>query len=142
MEFNKSEKNTIKRGARKASYNKKEIYSILDQAKICNIAFEADGFPQVQPVNFGRRDNKIYIHGSLKNRMTNALIQKGKACLNVFFLDSMKLSKSAVHHSVNFRSVVIFGTVKELFTQKDKLIGLEAIINHFVPDRWENCRKP
>lgn len=142
MEFKKTIQNTVKRGAKKASYNKQEIYSILDSAEVCTIAFNVDNEPYAQPINFGRKDNKIYIHGSLKNRMTNSLIEAKKVCLSVFHLDAMKLSKSAFHHSVNYRSVVVFGTVKELLTNDEKLIGLEAIINHFVPNRWENCRKP
>ena len=142
MEFKKTTQNTVKRGAKKASYDKKEIYSILDNTEVCTIAFNVDNLPYAQPINFGRKDNKIYIHGSLKNRMTNSLIDAKKVCLSVFHLDAMKLSKSAFHHSVNYRSVVVFGTVKELLTNSEKLIGLEAIINHFVPNRWENCRKP
>jgi len=142
MEYKKTEKNTIRRGAKKASYDKDEIYAILDSSEICNIAFNINDLPQVQPINFGRNGNNIYIHGSLKNRMTNVLIEFGTVCLSVFHLDSMKLSKSAFHHSVNFRSVVIIGKVKELKTRKEKLLGLKAIINHFVPNRWGNCRIP
>ena len=142
MEFKKTDKNTVKRGAKKASYNKKEIYALLDASEICNIAFNIDSFPYVQPINFGRRGNKIYVHGSLKNRMTNTLIEQETACLSVFHLDAMKLSKSAFHHSVDFRSVVVMGSVREMKTHDEKLVGLKAIINHFVPNRWEHCRAP
>ncbi|MDC9721379.1 MAG: pyridoxamine 5'-phosphate oxidase family protein, partial [Urechidicola sp.] len=120
----------------------KEIYGLLDASEICNIAFNIDSFPYVQPINFGRKGNKIYVHGSLKNRMTNTLIEQGNACLSVFHLDAMKLSKSAFHHSVDFRSVVVMGNVRELKTHDEKLVGLKAIINHFVPNRWEHCRAP
>ena len=142
MEFKKTEKITIKRGAKKASYNKKDIYKILDASEICTIAFNVNGLAQSQPINFGRIADKIYIHGSLKNRMTNQLIEQGNVCLSVFYLDSMKLSRSAFHHSVNYRSVVVIGKVKELISNDEKLIGLKAIINHFVPSRWDYCRKP
>jgi nitroimidazol reductase NimA-like FMN-containing flavoprotein (pyridoxamine 5'-phosphate oxidase superfamily) len=142
MEFNKADKITVKRGAKKASYNKKEIYKILDSTEICNIAFSVNELAQVQPINFGRNKNKLYIHGALNNRMTNQLIKKGSVCLSVFYLDSMKLSRSAFHHSVNYRSVVVIGKVKELLSNDEKLYGLKFIINHFVPNRWENCRKP
>ena len=63
-------------------------------------------------------------------------------CLNVTILDAMKLTRSAFHHSVNYRSVVVFGTAKELISDEDKLHGLKCIINHFVPNRWEHCRPP
>jgi len=142
MEFDKTSKNTVKRGAKKATYNKKEIYAILDSSEICTIAFIINGLAYSQPINFGRKNNKLYIHGSLQNRMTSALLKQEEVSLSVFHLDSMKLSKSAFHHSVNYRSVVVIGKVKELKSEKDKLEGLETIINHFVPNRWEYCRKP
>jgi nitroimidazol reductase NimA-like FMN-containing flavoprotein (pyridoxamine 5'-phosphate oxidase superfamily) len=142
MKFKKSEINTVKRGAKKATYDKSEIYSILDETEICNIAFIYNKKPFVQPINFGRLDDKIYIHGSQNNRMTNALLETEEVCLNVMILDAMKLTRSAFHHSVNYRSVMVFGSVKELTSDKDKLKGLKTIINHFVPNRWEYCRKP
>ena len=142
MEFNKTELNKVIRGAKKASYNKDEIYSILDATEICNIAFNLKGKAFVQPINFGRNGDLLFIHGSTKNRMTNALIESGEVSLSVMILDSMKLTRSAFHHSVNYRSVVIFGKVRELTSDKGKLTGLKSIINHFVPNRWEFCRKP
>lgn len=74
--------------------------------------------------------------------MTNALIESKEVCLNVTLLDGMKLTRSAFHHSVNYHSVMVFGTVKELILDEDKLHGLKCIINHFVPNRWEYCRPP
>lgn len=142
MEYKKTAKNEVIRGKKKATYNKEEVYEVLDASEICTIAFTINDFAHVQPINFGRSGNKLYIHGSLKNRMTNALIDSKKVCLTVMYLDSMKLSRSAFHHSVNYRSAVIFGNVKELHTNEEKLDGLKAIINHFVPNRWENCRVP
>ncbi len=142
MEFIKTELNKVIRGANKANYNKDEIYSILDATEICNIAFNFKGKAFVQPINYGRNGDSLYIHGSTKNRMTNALIESGEVSLSVMILDSMKLTRSAFHHSVNYRSVVIFGKVRELTSNKGKLTGLKSIINHFVPNRWEFCRKP
>ena len=142
MEFHKSKQNTIKRGRTKANYDSDVIYSILDSVKICNIAFTIDGIAMSQPINFGRSGNKIYLHGSTKNRMTDSIIKQEQVCLSVWILDGMKLTRSAFHHSVNFRSAVIFGSVHELTSEDEKLIGLKAIINHFVADRWQHCRHP
>tara|TARA_B110000858_G_C17674139_1_gene413328 strand:+ start:69 stop:728 length:660 start_codon:yes stop_codon:yes gene_type:complete len=141
MEFNKSKLNTLKRRAKKASYNKELIHSILDATEICHIAFTHENKAFVQPINFGRKNNKLYLHGSYKNRMTQALLKEKEVCLNVTLLDAMKLTRSAFHHSVNYRSVTVFGSVKELTTEESKLEGLKCIINHFVPNRWEYCRK-
>jgi nitroimidazol reductase NimA-like FMN-containing flavoprotein (pyridoxamine 5'-phosphate oxidase superfamily) len=142
MKYPTSDLNKVKRGAQKASYDKEVVHQLLDLSPICNIAFTVNDLAMVQPINFGRVDDKLYIHGSHKNRMTSALLEAKKVCLTSMILDSMKLSKSAFHHSVNYRSVVVFGKVRELSTDEEKLKGLEAIINHFVPNRWENCRFP
>ena len=142
MEYNKNELNLVKRGAHKATYNKEEIYNILDSSLICTVAFSVNNKSFVQPINFGRTDDIIYLHGSLQNRMTNAIIETGETCINVFHLDSMKLTRSAFHHSVNFRSVVIFGKVRDVKSNEEKIEGLKSIINHFVPDRWDHCRFP
>ena len=142
MEFKKNSLNKVNRGSKKAKYDKKTIYAILDATEICHIAFLFNGKPFVQPINFGRSEDKIYIHGSLQNRMTNAMLESNEVCLNVMILDAMKLTRSAFHHSVNYRSVMIFGSVRELTLKEEKLIGLKNIINHFVPNRWEHCRKP
>lgn len=142
MKFQKTPLNTIVRGAKKASYDKDQVYSILDAAEVCHIAFIDNNKAFVQPINFGRYGDAIYLHGSYNNRMTNALIKSKEVCLNVTLLDGMKLTRSAFHHSVNYRSVVVFGTIKELTSDEDKLHGLKCIINHFVPNRWEHCRAP
>ena len=134
--------NQLNRGKKKESYDKETIYAILDSTEICHIAFMFDGRPLVQPINFGRNGDKLYVHGSLQNRMTSALIDAGNVCLNVTLLDGMKLTRSAFHHSVNYRSVMVFGTVRELMEDGEKMIGLKSIINHFVPNRWEHCREP
>lgn len=142
MEYPKSATNTVKRGAKKAAYDKATIYSILDATEICHVAFIADGHAMVQPINFGRKDDCIYLHGSLQNRMTSSILEAGQACVEVTLLDALKLTKSAFHHSVNFRSVVLFGKTRSLETNEEKLVALKAIVNHFVPDRWEHCRPP
>ena len=142
MEFEKTRENTIKRGSKKARYDEDTIYKILDATSVCFIAFNIDGKAFTQPVNYGRKGNKIFIHGSHNNRMTTAILSSEEVCLSVMILDAMKLTRSAYHHSVNFRSVVVFGTVRELFEHEEKLEGLKALINHFVPGRWDHCRIP
>ena len=142
MEYPKTTLNQLKRSKKKASYDKKTIHAILDATEICHIAFLVDGKPFVQPINFGRSGEKLYVHGSLQNRMTSALVDTKEVCLNVMLLDAMKLTRSAFHHSVNYRSVMVFGSVRELVEDQEKLYGLKSIINHFVPNRWDYCRKP
>ncbi len=142
MTYDKTALNTVRRGGHKARYDQTLIHEILDAVEVCHVAFNIDGRAQVQPVNFGRAGETLYIHGSPKNRMTQALIDSGRACLSVMILDGMKLTRSAYHHSVNFRSVVVFGRVEELKDDHGKREGLKAILNHFVPGRWDHCRPP
>lgn len=142
MDFPKQPYNTVKRGAKKASYDQATVYAIVDAVEICHIAFLHEGKALVQPINFGRLNDTIYIHGSHQNRMTQAIVNQDDVCVTMMLLDSMKITRSAYHHSVNFRSVVLFGKARELQTHDEKLIGLQAIINHFIPNRWEHCRKP
>ncbi|MEO1010397.1 MAG: pyridoxamine 5'-phosphate oxidase family protein [Bacteroidota bacterium] len=134
--------NQLKRGKKKESYDRETIHAILDSTEICHIAFIHEGKAMVQPINFGRTGDKLYVHGSNQNRMTTALIDAKQVSLNVTLLDAMKLTRSAFHHSVNYRSVIVFGSVRELKAHEEKLHGLKSIINHFVPNRWEFCRTP
>ena len=142
MEYPKTTQNTIKRAAHKAVYDKAVVHEILDASDICSVAFCIDGKAFVQPINFGRKGEMLYLHGSVKNRMTSVLLEAGEVSLTVMVLDSMKLTRSAYHHSVNYRSVVVFGNVRELVSDEEKLTGLKTIINHFVPGRWDHCRHP
>ncbi len=142
MSFKQTSQNTVKRGRKKASYDKKEIYQILDASEICHVAFNVEEKAQVQPINYGRNGNYLYLHGHAKNRMTGILIASAEVVLSVMSLDGMKLTRSAYNHSVNYRSAVIFGRVRELVSEEEKLQGLQHIINHFVPNRWAHCRAP
>ena len=142
MSFKQTEENTLKRGHKKASYDKQVVYDILDSNEICSVAFNVKGKAHVQPINYGRCNNRLYLHGHAKNRMTGALIEAGEVVLSVMILDAMKLTRSAYNHSVNYRSVVVFGKVRELASDQEKLQGLKCIINHFMPDRWDHCRAP
>ena len=142
MQYQQTKYNTVKRGAKRATYDKQVIHSILDASNICFMAFMFEGKPFVQPINYGRKNETLYMHGSLQNRMTAAVLAADEVCLNVTLLDAMLLTHSAYHHSVNFRSAVIFGKARELKNDEEKLEGIEALVNHFVPDRWQHCRKP
>jgi nitroimidazol reductase NimA-like FMN-containing flavoprotein (pyridoxamine 5'-phosphate oxidase superfamily) len=142
MQYQKTNRSTVKRGAKRATYDKEVIHSILDAGSICFAAFMFEGKPFVQPINYGRKNETLYMHGSLQNRMTTAILAADEVCLNVTLLDGMLLTRSAFHHSVNYRSAIVFGKARELITNEEKLEGIETLINHFVPNRWQHCRKP
>lgn len=142
MEYKKTQLNTLIRGRKKARYDKSTIHAILDANDICNVAFNINNKACVQPINYGRNGEFLYLHGSIKNQMTTSLIQSGEVSLSVMNLDGIKLTRSAFNHSINYRSVIVFGKVRLLEAHIEKINGLKCIINHLIPNRWNHCRHP
>jgi nitroimidazol reductase NimA-like FMN-containing flavoprotein (pyridoxamine 5'-phosphate oxidase superfamily) len=141
-EYPRHKKNKVKRGAKRATYDVAQINKILDSTSLCYIAFTFEGLAMVQPISFGRKGNVLYIHGSHQNRMTASILDADQLTVSVTHLDGLLLARSAFHHSVNYRSVIIFGKARELKSNEEKLVGLKALINHVVPNRWDECRPP
>jgi nitroimidazol reductase NimA-like FMN-containing flavoprotein (pyridoxamine 5'-phosphate oxidase superfamily) len=138
-----TEKTEITRLAKRGVYDKETIYSILDEALVCTIAYSKDNQPFQIPTGFCRIGNKIYIHGSVGSfYMRELLTKKLPVCISTTLLDGMVLARSAFHHSVNYRSVVIFGE-PELVTDKDELYkALEVFTEKMCPGRWADVKKP
>ncbi len=141
-DFPKNPRNKVVRGAKRGVYNKAEIHAILDEAFICQIAFTIDEQPYIIPTVYARDGDRLLIHGSSKNRMM-AYAQNGvKLCVNITLLDGLVMARSAFHHSVNYRSVVIFGTAHEIVDLEEKNKALHKIMDNFVSNRWEEARPP
>ena len=134
--------NKVVRGARRATYDVEQINAILDSKFLCHIAYTWEGKAIVIPTAYGRDEDKIYIHGSLKNRMMLSLLAAGEACMAVTHLDGLVLARSAFHHSANYRAVNIFGKVKKVDERDKKIHALKCILNHMVPNHWEYVRQP
>jgi len=113
-EYHPSSNNKVKRGSKRAIYDIAQINEILDSTSLCYIAFTFEGLALVQPISFGRKDNVLYIHGSYQNRMTECILNADKVTISVTHLDALLLARSAFHHSVNYRSAIIFGRAREL----------------------------
>ncbi len=141
-EYSITELNKVVRGPKRASYDVKTINEILDDAFLCHVSYVWNNQAIVIPTAYGRKDDKIYIHGSLKNRMMLGLLKEGKVCVTVTHLDGLVLARSAFHHSANYRSAAIFGTVKKIEDPKEKMNALECILNHMIPGHWDNIRHP
>lgn len=137
----KTDRTSLKRSPTRGSHDFETIAGILDEAIFCHIAFVADGQPYAIPTNLGRDGRTLYIHGSSVSRMLGALDGPVSACLTATLIDGLVLARSAFHHSVNYRSVVVLGAM-EAVEGDEKLHGLEVITNHVVPGRWEDVRKP
>lgn len=141
-EYSISELNKVVRGPKRATYDVDTVHAILDDAFLCHVGYVFKGQAIVIPTAYGRKEDKIYIHGSLKNRMMLGLLETGEASVSVTHLDGLVLARSAFHHSANYRSVNVFGVVKRLEDPKEKMDALECILNHMIPGHWDNVRRP
>lgn len=142
-EFKKTDKTTITRKPNRASYDKETIFSVLDEAHYCTIAYVNNGEPFQIPTGFCRIDDKIYIHGSVGSFYMREIINnKLPVCISVTIIDGIVLARSAFHHSVNYRSVVLFSN-PELVTNENELYkAMEVFTNKMCPGRWNDVRKP
>ncbi|MCU0238888.1 MAG: pyridoxamine 5'-phosphate oxidase family protein [Pyrinomonadaceae bacterium] len=140
--FEQTPRNQVRRVAKRGKYDKETIYDILDKAFLCHISFVLDGQPFIIPTLYARVDDAIYIHGSHISRMLKHLETGEKICLAVTHVDGIVLARSAFHHSMNYRSAVIFGTGKLVESDEEKLIALKAISDNILQERWEDCREP
>lgn len=132
----------VKRRAQRGNYDRPVINQILDEGLICHVGFIVDGQPFVIPTAYGRIDDQIYIHGSPMSRMLRSLEQGIEVCITVTLLDGLVLARSAFHHSMNYRSVVIFGTAIGVETPAEKMTALKAFTEHIIRDRWSEVRPP
>jgi nitroimidazol reductase NimA-like FMN-containing flavoprotein (pyridoxamine 5'-phosphate oxidase superfamily) len=132
----------VRRLPKRAVYDKAQVHSILDAGYVCHIGFVAGGQPYVIPTGYARQGDRIYIHGSAGSRMLRALAQGAEVCVTVTLLDGIVLARSAFHHSMNYRSVVIFGKARLVSDPGEKLEALRCLTDHVVADRWAEVRQP
>ncbi len=137
-----TKKTKVKRLPKRASYDRNVIYDILDNNFICHIAFNIEGQPYIIPTVYGRKDDKIYIHGLKTNRMFNSFKSENDVCISVTLVDGIILARSAFHHSANYRSVIMFAKPELISEAENKLEALKNIMEHFIPGRWAETRKP
>ncbi len=126
----------------RGSFDKETIYSILDEAFICHVGFTVDGKTFVIPTSYGRLGDKLFIHGSSISRMMKNLSEGIDICVTVTLVDGIVLARSVFHHSMNYRSVVIFGKAKLVESNEEKMNALEAFTEHIVKGRWDDSRIP
>lgn len=141
--FSKTDKTTITRLPKRGSYDQDTIYAILDEALYCTLAWSDNGQPYQIPTGFCRIGDKVYVHGSVGSHYMRQLAEKKlPVCLNATLIDGLVLARSAFHHSVNYRSVVLF-SIPELVTDKGELYtALEVFTEKMCPGRWADVRKP
>jgi nitroimidazol reductase NimA-like FMN-containing flavoprotein (pyridoxamine 5'-phosphate oxidase superfamily) len=132
----------VKRVPVRGQYDLKSIYSILDDHFLCHIGFVHDDHPVVIPTLYGRYKDRLYIHGATTSRLLKSLQEGMEISLAVTHVDGLVLARSAFHHSMNYRSVVLFGKAVLVTDPQEKLKGLKAVSDQIIAHRWEEVRLP
>lgn len=141
--YTPTERTVPTRAKERASYDKETVHSILDEAYLCHLGFIRDGAPVVLPTLFGRVGERVYVHGSTGSRplrATGAADPGLAVCLTVTHVDGLVLARSAFHHSMNYRSVVVHGTARTVTDPEERRIALDAIVDQVVPGRSKDSR--
>jgi nitroimidazol reductase NimA-like FMN-containing flavoprotein (pyridoxamine 5'-phosphate oxidase superfamily) len=138
----KTDRTTVRRLPKRASYDRAAVEAILDEALICHVGFVVDGSPFVIPTIHTRVGGTLYFHGSAASRMLRSLRDGVDACVTVTLLDGLVLARSAFHHSMNYRSAVVFGKAREVIEREEKLRVLDALVEHVCRGRSAEVRPP
>src|SRR5436190_4173897 len=133
---------TLKRLPKRGSHDREIINQILDEAFICHVGFVLDGQPVVIPTGYARIDEHLIVHGSQASRMLQELEKGIDVCVTVTLVDGLVLARSAFHHSMNYRSVVIFGRATIIGDREEKVAALTALSEHMIRGRWKDVREP
>ncbi len=141
MDFERNTRNTVRRIPDRGRYDRETVYEILDAGFLCHVGFVADGQPFVIPTLYGRSDDQLYVHGAPASRMLKTLADGVPVCLTVTHVDGLVLARSAFHHSMNYRSVVVFGTATEVSGDEQER-GLFVISEQVLKGRWDEARTP
>lgn len=140
--FTPTPRTTVQRLPKRAAYDRAAVEAILDEALVCHIGFVVDGQPFVIPTIHARVEGRLYVHGSAASRMLRALGEGPQVCVTVTIVDGLVLARSAFHHSMNYRSVVVLGRARFVTDPAEKVAALEAVVEHVVPGRSREVRAP
>jgi nitroimidazol reductase NimA-like FMN-containing flavoprotein (pyridoxamine 5'-phosphate oxidase superfamily) len=133
---------TVRRIPARARYDEETIHSILDEALIVHLGFAIEQQPFVIPTIHARVGNCLYVHGAVASRMLKALTGGATACVSATIVDGLVMARSAFHHSMNYRSAIVFGTATLVERRDEKLAALEAIVEHVARGRSREARPP
>src|SRR6202158_5233002 len=140
--FTPTEKTKIRRKPDRGSYDRELIYSILDEAFVCHVAFIADALPFVVPTNYVRVGDVLFLHGSIASRLMKTLASGAPFCLSVTLRGGVFFAPTAVGHSVNSRSVVVMGKAEPVEGEAAKLAAMRDFVEFVIRGRWATVRPP
>lgn len=135
-----SDRTTIRRLPERAVYDRHAVDAILDEALICQVGFIEDGAPVVIPTIHARVDDVLYLHGSPASRMLRAMRHGLEVSINATIVDGLVVARAAFHNSLNYRSVVLFGTARVVDDPDEKRAAMKAVTEHVIPGRWADSR--
>lgn len=137
-----TDRTQLRRLPKRGVFDRETIYKILDQGFVCHVGFTIGGRTFVIPTGYARIGDRLLIHGSSASRMLQAMSEGIEVCATVTLIDGLVLARSAFHHSVNYRSVVVFGAASLVSDEDEKIKALHAFTEHIVPGRWQDVRPP
>jgi nitroimidazol reductase NimA-like FMN-containing flavoprotein (pyridoxamine 5'-phosphate oxidase superfamily) len=137
-----SERTRVRRRAERGRYDRATVHAILDEGLVCHVGFAIDGQPFVIPTAHARDGETLYLHGSPASRMLRNLSEGVPVCVTVTLLDGVVLARSAFHHSMNYRSVVVVGRARAVDDAEERLRALRALVEHVARGRWADTRRP
>jgi uncharacterized protein len=137
-----SPRTAVRRLPERAAYEREVIRAILDEGLVAHVGLAQEGQPFVLPMVYGCAGDQLYLHGSTASRLLRALAEGAPACATVTLLDGLVLARSAFHHSMNYRSVVVLGRARRVDDAEERLAALRAIVEHVIPGRWSHTRRP
>lgn len=140
--FETTLRNRVKRLPERANYDKETVYQIIDAALIGNVAFTADDQPFVIPTLIARDGDALLLHGAPASRLIRHIQRGDPICVSITHVDGIVLAKAAFHHSINYRSVVLFGTGRVIESDAEKMRALEIFTERILPGRWDAVRLP
>ncbi|MBP0029977.1 pyridoxamine 5'-phosphate oxidase family protein [Roseofilum sp. Guam] len=137
-----TDRSAVKRNPKRGCYDRATIEQILDEALVIHVGFIAQDQPFVIPMSYGRDGDLLYIHGAVASRMLKNLEQGIEICVSATILDGIVIARSLFHHSMNYRSVMLFGRATLVDDEQEKLHALKVLSEHIVPGQWEQARQP
>ncbi|MBC5824459.1 MAG: pyridoxamine 5'-phosphate oxidase family protein [Candidatus Eremiobacteraeota bacterium] len=133
---------TVRRQSARARYDQAAIDAILDEGLVAHVGFVSEGQPYVIPMAYARDGDRLLLHGSSASRLLTTLATGAAVCATITLLDGLVVARSVFNHSMNYRSVVIFGRARALQETDEKRSGLKRITEHLVQGRWNDARQP
>ena len=140
--FEQSQLNRVKRVSERAAYDRETIYRIVDDALVCHVGFVQAGQPFVIPTIHARDGDRLILHGAASSRMLKHISERKDICVTITFVDGLVLARSVFHHSMNYRSAILFGTGRLIEDEEEKWRGFKVLTDHIMPGRWEDARQP